>query len=482
MIFPTRTQLVLICVFILVNTTLFIYSVDSTPYPDGPYLNATYHSAADGQRYWGVALNLIEKGEFSIPQLWDSRPDTPLARSGPLYPLVIALIIKLIGFDNAPLLIVIFQCMLLYVMSLLGRRLAVPFSSHQTLVQILILFNPNLIGLAHHAQSDIVFAFIFTVILYLINRILIAPHNISRTSFLLLGGLTGLLCLTRHIGLMFSIVLPIALAISLFLHLDRKNLPVKTIIIGACTATLVFLIVVFPWSVRNYLTFQVFSPVTHQSSQLHYNLARLVSYNSSTKDVDIFIKDLITSELVNNGQSLCIKENPHPRSCRKAIERAYIHGILIQPWSHIFEASISASIRTLFTGGSTRIINYLGIDNKETYLHILRPFDSQTIRNILSSVTNSGNAYLLVMSLTTGFAIALRFFGFLGLYKSLTYRHLLSINIFYLLTIFSYLVTYFVVSTSRFRAPLEPILILYATIGLTNFVSLIKERISTRAQ
>ena len=260
----TRTQLLFIFLFVVINATLFVNSVDSTPYPDGPNLNATYHNAADGQRYWGVALNLVAKGEFSIPQLWNSRPDTPLARSGPLYPLVIALIIKLIGFDNAPLLIVIFQCMLLYVMSLLGRRLAVPFSSHQTLVQLLILFNPNLIGLAHHAQSDIVFAFIFTVILYLINRILITPHNISRTSFLLLGGLTGLLCLTRHIGLMFSIVLPIALAISLCFHLDRKTLPVKTIIIGACTATLVFLIVVFPWSVRNYLTFQVFSPVTHQ--------------------------------------------------------------------------------------------------------------------------------------------------------------------------------------------------------------------------
>ena len=482
MIFPTRTQLILICVFILVNTALFIYSVDSTPYPDGPYLNATYHNAADGQRYWGVALNLVENGEFSIPRLWNSRPDTPLARSGPLSPLIFALFIKLIGFDNAPLLIVIFQCVLLYFMSLLGRRLAVPFSSHQTLVQLLILFNPNLIGLAHHAQSDIVFAFIFTVILYLINRILIAPHNISRTSFLLLGGLTGLLCLTRHIGLMFSIVLPIALAISFCFHLDRKTLPIKTIIIGACTATLVFLIVIFPWSARNYFTFQIFSPVTHQSSQIRYNLFRLASYNSSTTDIDIYIRDLITSELVNNGQSLCIKEIPHTRSCSKAIERAYIHGILIQPWSQIFEASISASIRTLFTGGSTRIINYLGIDDKEPYLHILRPFDDQTIGNVLSSLTNSGKPYLLVISLTTGFTIALRLFGFLGLYKSLTYRHLLSINIFYLLTICSYLITYFVVSASRFRAPLEPILILYATIGLTNFVSFIKEGISTRAQ
>ena len=170
------------------------------------------------------------------------------------------------------------------------------------------------------------------------------------------------------------------------------------------------------------------------------------------------------------------------RSCSKALERAYIHGILIQPWSHIFEASISASIRTLFTGGSTRIINYLRIDNKASYLHILRPFDSKTIGDVLSSFSASGKAFLLVISLTTGLTIALRLFGFLGLYKSLTNRHLLPINIFYLLTICSYLLTYFVVSTSRFRAPLEPILMLYATIGLTNFVSFIKEAISTRAQ
>ena len=482
MIFPTRTQLILICVFILVNTALFIYSVDSTPYPDGPYLNATYHNAADGQRYWGVALNLVENGEFSIPRLWDSRPDTPLARSGPLSPLIFALFIKLIGFDNAPLLIVIFQCVLLYFMSLLGRRLAVPFSSHQTLVQLLILFNPNLIGLAHHAQSDIVFAFIFTVILYLINRILISPHNISRISFLLLGGLTGLLCLTRPIGLMVSIVLPIALAISLCLHLDRKTLPIKTIIIGASTATLVFLIVIFPWSARNYFTFQIFSPVTHQSSQIRYNLFRLASYNSSVSNVDIYIRDLINNELVNNGQSLCITERPSTRSCTKAIERAYIRGLLIQPWSHILKASISASIRTLFTGGSTRIINYLGIDNKETYLYILRPFDDQTVGDVLSSFSNSGKAYLLVISLTTGFTVVLRLFGFIGLYRSLTYRHLLSINIFYLLIICAYLGTYFVVSTSRFRAPLEPILILYATIGVTNLVNFIKNGRSTQVQ
>ena len=480
--FLTRTQLLLISIFLVVNVTLFVNSKDTTPYPNGPILNATYHNAADGQRYWGVALNLVEKGEFSIPQLWNSRPDTPLARSGPLPPLVFALFIKLVGFDNAPLLIVIFQCGLLYVMSLLGRQLAVPFSARPTLVQLLILFNPNLIGLAHHAQSDMMFVFIFTVILYLINRILISPHNISRTSFLLLGGLAGLLCLTRHIGLMVSIVLPIALAISLCFHLDRKTLPIKTIIIGVCTAALVFFIIIFPWSTRNYLTFHVFSPVTHQSSQLHYNLATLAGYNSNATDVDIYIRDLINSELVNNGQSLCIAERPRTRSCSKAIERAYIHAIFIQPWPHILKASISASIRTLFTGGSTRIINYLGIDDKETNLYTLRPFDRQTIRDIWSSLTHGGKPYLAIISLTIGFTVGLRLFGFLGLYKSLTYRHLLPINIFYLLTICSYLVTYFVVSTSRFRAPLEPILILYATIGLTNFVSLIKERISTRPQ
>ena len=118
MVYPTRTQLVLICLFVLVNSALFIYSVDSAPYPGGPQLSATYHYAADGQRFWGVALYLVENGEFSIPQLWDSRPDSPLARSGPLSPLIFALYIKLIGFDNATVLIVIFQCVLLYVIRL----------------------------------------------------------------------------------------------------------------------------------------------------------------------------------------------------------------------------------------------------------------------------------------------------------------------------------------------------------------------------
>ena len=146
------------------------------------------------------------------------------------------------------------------------------------------------------------------------------------------------------------------------------------------------------------------------------------------------------------------------------------------------KASISASIRTLFTGGSTRIIIYLGIDNKETYLYILRPFDDQTVSDVLSSFSNSGKAYLLVISLTMGFTVALRLFGFIGLYRSLTYRHLLSINIFYLLIICAYLGTYFVVSTSRFRAPLEPILILYATIGVTNLVNFIKNGRSTQIQ
>ena len=101
------TQILLIALFVLVNAIFFLAATDTRPYPDGPSLSATYHAAADGQRYWGVALNLAEKQTFTIPSLWDSRVELPLVRSGPLTALLFSVPIKIFGFDGAPLFIVI---------------------------------------------------------------------------------------------------------------------------------------------------------------------------------------------------------------------------------------------------------------------------------------------------------------------------------------------------------------------------------------
>ena len=115
-----------------------------------------------GGAYGGTAINLAEKGEFSI----STASDEPLSRAGPLPALVFSLPIMLVGFDKAPVLIVGFQCALLLIMGWLAGQITPGKQETKDLAQLLVMFNPNLVGLAHHAQSDLMFSFFLAVMLF----------------------------------------------------------------------------------------------------------------------------------------------------------------------------------------------------------------------------------------------------------------------------------------------------------------------------
>jgi len=467
-----RIQTWLLVVFFLINFTLFFYSVDSKPYPGGPTLSATYHNAADGQRYWSVAINLAKKGTFTIPKLWDSRPESPLTRSGPLPALFFAIPIKLVGFDKAPVLIIFFQCILLYAMSLLVRRLAIPFSVNTNVVQSLVLFNPNLIGLAHHAQSDLLFSFIFTTLLFFVNKLLLYPTRSKLIWFTLFGILAGLLTLTRHVGLMLSLTMPIVVLISLAFHKDRRNISPRTIGIGLISSVFVFFLVISPWCVRNYVVFNNFSPITNHISQLEYNLSKLITYNhrDTQRSANELIATMIDNKLSLAGysHSNCRSHQSEWSSCGNALEQAYISTIFSQPWSIILKASASASARTLLTGGSSRLSSYLGYadENFSELLNSSWRQDTSLTQLAKYLVVKAPFGYLVLFIFAFGFALITRIFGLFGMYTTLLKPAIRPFHIFYLLTIIIFLGAYFVASTSRFRAPMEPILMLYATIGL----------------
>ncbi|MEO2158036.1 MAG: hypothetical protein ABGX31_01740, partial [bacterium] len=80
--------------------------------------------------------------------------------------LVFSLPIRLVGFDKAPVLIVGFQCALLLIMGWLAGQITPGKQETKDLAQLLVMFNPNLIGLAHHAQSDLMFSFFLAVMLF----------------------------------------------------------------------------------------------------------------------------------------------------------------------------------------------------------------------------------------------------------------------------------------------------------------------------
>ena len=475
------TQALLIAVCMFVNTMFFLAATDSRPYPGGPSLSATYHAAADGQRYWGVALNLVEKQAFTIPPLWDSRVELPLVRSGPLPALLFSIPIKIFGFDRAPFFIVIFQCFLLYLISVFARNLASPFSVNPTLLQILILFNPNLIGLAHVAQSDLMFSFLFSAVLVVAHSMIREPDRIGFRSLMFLGLLFGLLTLTRSVGLIVSIGLPIIFLIVFASIKVNRAFIARRMLPRILAALVVFLLVVFPWSVRNYELFDNFSPIVGSASQLQYNFGRILYAKgmNSPEERDSYESKLINRSLASMNQNRC-HQSPSTTSndnqCNNALRSAYLNAIMEEPLPAIAKSVVSAALRTLLTGGSNRIAQYIGLSDNQAHEALWIRFDGfDTVKEFLTAISTQ-TGYLVVFIGSTGFTLITRMFGLVGLYISMSGIQKRPFNIFYLLTVFLLLAAYFAVSTSRFRAPLEPILMLYAAVGLSKFLSVLQSR------
>ena len=147
--FMNRIQITFLVTFVFANLILFLNAEFVTTGEE--LLHPTYAGAADGQRYWGVARNLVERGTFEYEHRLGAYSE--LVRGGPLPALLFAVPIKLIGFEAAPILIVAIQCVLLYAMGLLSRYLVglLPIKVNKNLLQGLVIFNPNLIGIAQHA-------------------------------------------------------------------------------------------------------------------------------------------------------------------------------------------------------------------------------------------------------------------------------------------------------------------------------------------
>ena len=472
-----RTQVVLVALFVLVNVGLVVFAHKSPPYPGGPLLSPTYHSAADGQRYWGVAINLAEKGSFTIPPLWDSRPEEPLRRSGPLPAIAFSIPIKLVGFDKAPIWIISFQCFLVFIMSLFSRSIAVRFGANKTLLQCLILFNPNLVSLAHFAQSDLLFSFIFSTVLFLLYKRIIFCVRPKLGWFLALGGLIGLLCLTREVGLVIAVSLPVILILTTAITRSTNAPSIKAILRGSIVASFAFLIVVTPWAIRNQSVFQSFTLTSGGGAYLHHIFERLQQVrhpNSSHDTIQQGVQSSVNLKLFSSGMDHCDGSIAQDSLCRDAIRKAYIESIISQPPSVIIFATINAATKTILGGGVQRIADYLGLSYREIQSLFVSPFSMEKFLLTASTLSFSEHSVLFLLSLVAfGFVLFTRIFGIGGLFISVSQQTNRHAHLLHVLLVLAILSAYFVVATTRFRAPLEPILMLYAAIGLTKFMQMV---------
>jgi len=197
----------------------------------------------DSSRYQRVALNIIRRCGFAE---WTS----PTAFSPPLYPFFMAGIMKLFGTSSVPIKIV---QILLSVLTgaavyLIGKTV---FNRPTGLIASLwIAVNPELIVLAGTLYTETLYIFIsclvFTVLVYAIQ------HPGKQTLWIGAGVLMGLAILTRHILILFPLLL---LVFVLFFSSTRPLW--KPFLLFA----LVSYLLLVPWIVRHYVVFDQFVPV-----------------------------------------------------------------------------------------------------------------------------------------------------------------------------------------------------------------------------
>lgn len=464
-----RAQALIFVIFATVNGSLFLLATYNFNYSGGgglAKLHPTFSNAPDTHRYGGVAESLANDTGFHY--LNDSTGELhPLVRGGPLPSIMFFAPVKFLGTTAAAGAIVFIQCFLLYLIALVFRTIGHAFKTHPTITQILILFNPILIISAHHAQSEIIF--VFFLALFLATGIsLICSKTPKFAVWGLLGVFSGCMYLARPSSVFLIFAMTAVVPVLAFPIKAAGHNQLRRALFQLGTFFLVGLLTASPWLVRNANLESMkglFLP--NAITSINDNLIELLFYGQQTgnwlrySDLDKSAGFLIVStqllKIDPNAVGCLAVEKSHTHfqglksvgfldgteTCMNLVERALINSILEQGIGAWIRAGTRAVLVTVFAGGGLGLNSYLGLDA------------------IGSSSTSSRTdaLYLLLFSLN----IILHLFAITGLIIYLRNSPKDKRNFLLLATLLLSFASYGFIGNARFRAPLDPIFMLYAS-------------------
>ena len=444
----------LLPVFIVVNFIFYYFSYDG----------ATFIEGADASQYYLPAVSFLENGRFM-------RGDTLLTFGPPLYSVFLSIPIGIFGLENSDVAIVILQVSLLFLTGYVFKLIFLSLYSgpskntYAVLLHALIILNPNSLITAHLVQSETLFTLLFSIALFFSIKLL---SDFSLRNLVLIGIFTGLATLTRPISLYFLIASPFFLWIVMILQGKRISKFKLTIpfLIGA--------IVISPWYIRNYVEFGDPFYTSNAGAYLKAQYVQLKhkgsgwSREQAISEHNIYFKKFIQDESTE-VQKFCL-ENERDWSCNRVLSRSSLQLMMSETFSVHFKALIN-SVGTLFlSGGASNIRNYLGIKGKGAIVgfqtHSFKGLES--IKDLLKEMNLS---YLLIFIITTLFAIVSRIIGIIGLFYMLKKREFLPYGVFFIEVISLFTAAYLYLGQSRFRVPLEPMLMLLMVVGIIYIVN-----------
>ena len=168
-----------------------------------------------------------------------------------------------------------------------------------------------------------------------------------------------------------------------------------------------------------------------------------------------FKKNGIGIECLNNGRDPV---------CDKYVFRAVLTAIFNEPIETHIKALVNSWGILYFSGGASNFRNYVGLKGNSIIVDFQQE-KYQAFDSIIRLIKRMDLGYLLIFIIFTSFAVITRFIGIIGFYRNIKNTD----TIIYLIAIVGVLIIftamYLYLGQSRFRVPLEPILMLLTVLA-----------------
>lgn len=440
-----RAILAILAVYVVVNLAILLLAAPGAPETLG----------ADAASWIGPARALLEHGAF----VELDNPDLPMTFRAPLYPLFLAGLLWP-GAGYLPL--VLAQLALLFAGGLLVRRMVEPWlPGYGALALALVVFNPNALGTAHLVQSDTLYAFLMTAATAGLLGFARAP---GLRPALATGAAFALACLARTTGQYLLFVFPAIFPIVGWTA-GRGGDWLRHL--GAGAAALVLAVaLLLPWMAHNRAAGEgfVLSTAKLKSEFLWDNIAYLEKYHRGISLPAAEQAGAARRAGFAAGQGAAWQG----QSERQRYERLVEHGAEVffsYPPAAFARAYAWAWAQFFGIPGVSNLVNVLGL-SEQTPFAVFREGGHDTYLGAgLEALRRASPLASLLTLLGFAFVLALRALGLVGLGVMVARRAwpplliaLGGIGYFALLHLF--------VANSRYRLPIEPLLILLALYGL----------------
>jgi 4-amino-4-deoxy-L-arabinose transferase-like glycosyltransferase len=384
-----------------------------------------YYPLHDSAFYQGIGFNLLKEHCFCLESYITTVYRTPL------WPFIIAGLSIVFGPSDyfARLFLSVIgsgTCVLIYLFArdLFGWRIGV-------LAGVIAAIYPELYIYDGWLYTESLFTFLLFAVCYGLNRLQRTPQMKWRL-WIICGILLGLLSLTRPNGMLVIGLFIIWAIIMAWQKLLSWRLTAK----GALATTLLALVIIAPWTVRNYLVSHTFIPVAIGDGTVligAYNDKVLTTTTYAGGPFGTWIKPLESNPAVARPYPL----HTCAAACEVAREAAYENAAIQWIRNHL---SLMPHLLKL------HFVNMWRPDTYETDLPTVR-FPQQQSTQLVLHMMKTFPIYAIILA-GLGFVVTLR-----------RWRELLFIYFMILMTIAECVIYY---GIPRFRAPIEPMLILLA--------------------